>query len=161
MKRVNTFILLTEIMLFSAKLGAQDQKSIRWIPFDQLYDSLQLCPKPVLLSFYADWCTYCTKMERTGFRDPRVISTLNGKFYAVRMDVESRDTVRFGTEVYVNAEAGRKRRAFHEIARLLALPEDGRRRLPATLLLDEGLRLRRRSFEYLDPVELLSFLDPD
>ena len=34
--------------------------------------------KPVMLDFYADWCTYCLKMEDYTFSDPRVQAALAG-----------------------------------------------------------------------------------
>ena len=32
---------------------------------------------PVMLDFYADWCVECKRMEKTTFRDPRVIQALS------------------------------------------------------------------------------------
>jgi thiol:disulfide interchange protein DsbD len=34
--------------------------------------------KPVMLDFYADWCTYCIKMEDYTFSDSRVQEALSG-----------------------------------------------------------------------------------
>ncbi|MFM7323072.1 MAG: thioredoxin fold domain-containing protein [Armatimonadota bacterium] len=33
--------------------------------------------KLVFIDFYADWCTYCHKLEKEVFPDPRVVATLN------------------------------------------------------------------------------------
>ncbi|WP_430010437.1 protein-disulfide reductase DsbD, partial [Methylophaga lonarensis] len=43
---------------------------------EQLDQQLQSSTKPVMLDFYADWCTDCKTMELTTFRDPQVVSAL-------------------------------------------------------------------------------------
>lgn len=42
--------------------------------------------KPVMLDFYADWCTSCKVMEATTFKDPRVQEAL-ARFSVIKIDI--------------------------------------------------------------------------
>ena len=42
--------------------------------------------KPVIIDFYADWCVYCEQMEKTTFRDKRVVKELD-RFVAIKVDL--------------------------------------------------------------------------
>jgi thioredoxin:protein disulfide reductase len=42
--------------------------------------------KPVILDFYADWCTSCKVMEATTFKDPRVQKALR-EFTVIKIDI--------------------------------------------------------------------------
>jgi len=46
--------------------------------------------KFVMLDFYADWCTYCKKMEATTFKSPKVLSALEN-FIILQADVTDMD----------------------------------------------------------------------
>lgn len=43
--------------------------------------------KPVLLDYYADWCTDCLRMEKSTFADPRVREELRNRFVMLQADV--------------------------------------------------------------------------
>jgi thiol:disulfide interchange protein DsbD len=43
---------------------------------DEFNTQLAQTDKPVMLDFYADWCTDCKIMEKTTFQDPAVLSAL-------------------------------------------------------------------------------------
>lgn len=47
--------------------------------------------KPVLIDFYADWCTDCLRMEKGTFSDPRVQQLLAERFMALQIDVTEND----------------------------------------------------------------------
>lgn len=46
--------------------------------------------RPVMLDFYADWCTYCKTMEKEIFPDPRVVSALSD-FVLLQADITRQD----------------------------------------------------------------------
>ncbi len=47
--------------------------------------------RPVMLDYYADWCTYCKSMENTTFKSAKVITSLNN-FIILQADVTDMDT---------------------------------------------------------------------
>ncbi len=149
---VPLFCLLTLPMVQS------QQKEVKWISFEQLENALATEPRRVLVDFYADWCAYCRKMDEAAFRDPEVVAALNTEYYAVRMNVETRDTIYFSGVQYFNREAGNKRNPVHEIPLILASREGEPFTLPAVVLLDESFQVRRRYFEYLSPERMRNIL---
>lgn len=157
MKNRIAFLLLLGGLLCTLPGHAQ-QDRVAWLRFEQLEDSLAVKPKKVFLDFYADWCEYCKKMDRVAFRDPEVVDLLNAEYHAVRMDVETRDTIAFGGREYTNPEFGKSRSPVHEIPRLLASREGVPFTLPAIVILDENFGLQARYFRYLSPKELLEIL---
>jgi thiol:disulfide interchange protein DsbD len=46
--------------------------------------------KPLMLDFYADWCTYCKSMEKTTFQSQKVITALED-FIVLQADVTAND----------------------------------------------------------------------
>jgi thiol:disulfide interchange protein DsbD len=51
-----------------------------------LQEKIKNSDKPVLLDFYADWCTSCKEYDEITFKDPSVIKALEG-FTKLRIDV--------------------------------------------------------------------------
>lgn len=43
--------------------------------------------RPVILDYYATWCTDCVRMEASTFRDPQVRQTIAERFVALQVDV--------------------------------------------------------------------------
>ena len=137
---------------------AQANNAIQWISFEQLHDSLKVYPKKVFIDFYADWCAPCLKMDEIAFKDPKVIHKLNNDYYAVKMNVETTDTIVFGQQSFINKRAN-KRNPVHEIPLLLASRKDAPFTLPAMVLMDSKFNAQARYFHYLDAEQLLAILE--
>lgn len=152
-----SFICFCMMMITSTKIIAQ-KKEINWITFEQLDDSLSRKPKKVFISFYADWCTYCKKMDRVTFKNNEVIDILNSEYYAIKMNAESKDTILFGGKTYVNKEIKISRRPNHQISLLLASRKNRPFSLPVNIVLDENFKVKKRFFEYLSPQKMALIL---
>lgn len=153
-----SFILLAIILSLYATASAQEAKTVRWLTFEQLEDSLAMKPKNVFIDFYTDWCTYCRKMDKVVFTKPEVINLLNKDYYAVHFNAETGKEIMFDGQIFINDQVGKTRRPVHQIAQLLATRE-GTFAPPTLVVLDENFKVKDRHFEYMDSKKLLKFLD--
>jgi thiol:disulfide interchange protein DsbD len=54
---------------------------------EQRLDAARAAARPVLIDYYADWCTDCLRMERTTFSDPNVRRALTQGFVLLQLDI--------------------------------------------------------------------------
>lgn len=140
----------------STAVGQSHSSKIDWLTFDQLDDSLQHAntqAKKVFIAFYADWCSSCKRMDKTTFQDEKIQKLLNEGYYAVKMDVESTDTVRFGNQVFIN-ENRNKPMPVHQVPLLMGSRRGKPFSLPIMIILDEDFQAQARYFQYLGSKEL-------
>ncbi len=136
---------------------AQNQPKIQWLDFSQLEESLAANPKKVFINFYADWCAPCLKMQKDVFTKSAIIKELNLHYYAVKMNVESKDTIVFGRQVFIN-ERINKRNPVHQIPLLMLGQKNKPFSLPALVFLNENFKATTRYFQYLNTNQLLEIL---
>lgn len=150
-------IIIVAFLLGMHLSHAQEDEQINWLTFEQLSDSLDRNPKKVLISFHTDWCVYCRKMHREIFTNRDVVRQVNARYYAVKFDAESTDPIHFDGQTFINRQATKRRKGFHDLALLLGA-SNGRFTPPVTLILSADFRILHRRFEYLDSKTLLSLL---
>ncbi len=153
------FLLMAFFALFYSHQANAQKTGVQWLTFEQLEDSLSIAPKKVFISFYADWCAYCKKMDAAAFKDTKVVTKLNAEFYAVKMNAETTAKINFGEATFMNKEVGKKRNPTHEIARLLASRKGKPFTLPAMVVLNEQFEVTDRYFTYLSPKALYNALN--
>lgn len=149
--------LITVLLLISNTGFSQTKQTIHWLSFEQLEDSLKSNPKKVFIDFYADWCKPCLKMQKETFTDSLIVHTINKGYHAVKMNVETKDTIHFGNQVFVNKRLN-KRNPIHQIPLLMAQQKNKPFSLPALVFLDDQFNHRARYFQYLNPNQLLKIL---
>lgn len=155
----SAFLLLLFFLFGGNFTEAQTSaEKIKWISFSQLNDSLLIKKKKVFVNFHADWCLYCKEMERTTFQNPEVIKTLNEEYYAVKMNVESKEIIQFGDQTFSNKRI-KKLNPVHELPLLLASRKNKPFSLPAFVIFDENFEARSRYFQFLDEVALFKILN--
>lgn len=111
MKTYNQLIIL--LLLFT--LNAVSQESIKWMSFEEAVAATQKNPKKIFIDVYTDWCGWCKKLDATTFKDPELVKYMNEKYYAVKLDAETQDTINFAGTAYVNPNPGVKR-STHQLA---------------------------------------------
>ncbi|WP_179349829.1 thioredoxin family protein [Winogradskyella pacifica] len=145
------------MLVMVSTVFSQSEKAVNWLNFEQLEESLQVQPKKVFIDFYADWCSPCLKMQKEVFTDTLIIDLLNKDYYAVKMNVETKDTIYFGNQLFINKRLN-KRNPIHQIPLLMARQKNKPFSLPALVFLDEKFQATARYFQYLNVKQLSKIL---
>jgi thioredoxin-related protein len=153
------YIILFLITFTLSTNAIAHSSDIAWKTWAELEQALKEDPKPVFIYFHASWCAYCKKIKRDIFTKKNIINTLNHKFYAVEMDIETTDTITFDGVTFTNQQARTKRNGIHQLPLLLASTDNKTVTLPATLLCDSTLSIKKRIFSYYTSKTLLDLLN--
>ena len=88
-------IVLALMLILVTPAFAQDG-AIQWYKdLPQASASARKSDKPMMIEFWADWCTPCKVMETEVYADPRVATALRDKIIAVRIHFDlQKDLVR-------------------------------------------------------------------
>jgi len=93
--------LLIFAMIFTAIAG-HDKKTetktpsdksngITWLSYDAGLVKAKAEDKHVFINFTTKWCGWCKKMNKTTFKEPGIIETLDAKFVSVKVDGDSKE----------------------------------------------------------------------
>ena len=85
------FGLLVVVVTFAVTFhGGVEKEGIRWLPYDErVITSAAVEKKPLMLDFYADWCSPCRALDKKVFTDPEVLK-LSGQIKMMRLDLTAR-----------------------------------------------------------------------
>ncbi|NNF01956.1 MAG: DUF255 domain-containing protein, partial [Bacteroidia bacterium] len=60
-------------------------------------------------------CGWCKRMDASTFKDPVIVDIFNKNFYAVKLDAEMKDSIRFNGHIFFNPNPA-TRRSVHTLA---------------------------------------------
>jgi len=110
MRLQGTLLILLSLFFIILTIAAANAETTKWYKYEAGMEEASSTGKPMILEFYADWCSPCIAMEEGTYPDPRVISEMKD-FIAikvdtqVRIDIESKYHIAYyPTIVFLNAK---------------------------------------------------------
>lgn len=101
----------------SPKSKAEESKSlVHWMDYNAAFEKAKSEPRLVFVDLYADWCVPCRIMEANVYNNPTVASLLNTRFYPVKLDADSQDTIS------CDGQKKTVQRCYYDVWELSALP---------------------------------------
>jgi thiol:disulfide interchange protein DsbD len=65
---------------------------VAWQPYsEQLIEQAARMGKPVIIDFYADWCSPCVKLDQVTFHNPKVVGEAEADFVMLKVDLTQKD----------------------------------------------------------------------
>ncbi|MFC4262111.1 thioredoxin family protein [Ferruginibacter yonginensis] len=99
MKQLLVFSFLV-IIFCSFSNKPANKETIRWLSFDELQSAYQQQPKPIMVDIYTEWCGWCKEMDRTTYKNEKLVTYINEKYYAVKFNAETRAAISFNNKTF-------------------------------------------------------------
>lgn len=126
-------------------------KPVTWISFEQAVKTLTDDPKPFLIDVYTDWCGWCKVMDKNTFSNAEVSTYLNKNFHSVKLNAETRDTIRLGEKIFTFKQEYKS----NELAISLL---GGKMSYPSVVFLDSKLQMLTVVPGYMEAPQMMEIL---
>jgi thioredoxin-related protein len=101
MTRVIVLCAIGWITLFAGSKPLKvAEPAIQWKSLPQAESANQLHNRPVIIDLYTDWCGWCKVMDKKTYTNKKVIQYLEEKFYAVKLNAETRDEITWSGKTF-------------------------------------------------------------
>jgi len=107
----SSFLMCLSLMV---TFGAQAQNKIKWMTWEDALSAQQSNPKKLVVDIYTDWCGWCKKMDKATFQKDHIARYVNGNYYAIKFDAETKRDIEYNGKTYKYISNGR--RGYHELA---------------------------------------------
>jgi thioredoxin-related protein len=105
MQKVTRFFPALIMLFVLAAFIVPEKEKVRWLSIAEMQAVYNKNPKPILVDVYTSWCGWCKVMDKQTYSNDQVAAYINEKYYAVKFDAESKDSVEWrGKKFGYNAQ---------------------------------------------------------
>ena len=124
---------------------------VNWISIEEASKLSVKNKKPLYIHFYTDWCQSCKVSDNTVFKNTLIAKELNEKYYPVRFNAASQDTI----TIYDQKMNGNGIGNPHQLSYSLL---KGGFKLPADVYISDTKQMLNEMHGFLTPIQLESIL---
>ncbi len=77
-----------------------EKGKVHWLTIEEMQVKMKIEKRPVLVDLYTDWCYWCKVMDKKTYADPKVAAYINEHFYAVKIDAESKEVIKWSDRTF-------------------------------------------------------------
>jgi thiol:disulfide interchange protein DsbD len=89
MRVKGTFLVLISLFFIILTIAVANAETTKWYKYEAGMEEASSTRKPMIMEFYADWCSPCIAMEKETYPDPKVVSEMKD-FIAIKVDTQVR-----------------------------------------------------------------------
>lgn len=96
-------LCLISLIFLTSFMGPKPEgkEKIQWLTLEEASVKMKNDPRPVIIDLYAKWCYWCKVMDKKTYNNDKVINYINEKFYPVKLDAETKQTIQWKNQDYL------------------------------------------------------------
>ena len=86
-------------------------EEIKWCTLEEAQKLSDAAPRKIFIDFTTSWCGWCKVMDANTFQNPTIAKYMNEKYYCVKFNAETQDSVVFNGQKFGNRGSANARSA--------------------------------------------------
>ncbi len=94
--------VISWMLFFSGNsMTIKNSNKLPWLSLQEAEIAMKNEKKPILIDLYTNWCGWCKVMDKKTYSDKNVISYLAEKFYTVKLNAETKESILWSGKAFV------------------------------------------------------------